>query len=402
MSKKNNSTKPWKKALEFLGSFQIAIVCMLLLLILTWLATLEQTGSAGLYWTLKKYFSFDAWFIRPTINERDLFILLPGGYLVCAVFTLNLLCGGVLRARKGWKHAPLLVSHMSMTFLMIAGAVSYHKSEEAYILLKHGEVADHAFSLTEISIEVAEIKDGEKQAPTVISSELLEGVRGNPSSSRKFLLPNLPFDIEVYKFYVHAKPMKASATVEEKFEVVDGIFLAPKEPTGQEESNESACYISVIERSTGESTKLILMKRLGHDVTATVDGKVYGFRMDGEIMDLAYKVRLDDSRGEMHPGSGMASVYESDVTVLDEDGRDLRKVKIEMNLPLRHEGVTFYQTKWSNQGTETVSGFTVKINPSDQWPKFAIYLCGIALFFHFTMKLSSFVSNSIAKHKNEK
>ncbi|MFC4996142.1 hypothetical protein [Rubritalea tangerina] len=44
----------------FIGGFHVAIVSMVLLLLLTWLSTLEQTGPGGLYWTLKKYFSFDA------------------------------------------------------------------------------------------------------------------------------------------------------------------------------------------------------------------------------------------------------------------------------------------------------------------------------------------------------
>ena len=94
-------------------------------------------------------------------------------------------------------------------------------------------------------------------------------------------------------------------------------------------------------------------------------------------------------------------IYESDVTVLDEEGNDEMKRKIEMNKPLRYKDLTFYQTSWNDAGPKVESGFTVKTNPSDQWPKYAIYTCGIALFVHFIIKLFGFVSTSIARSKNE-
>ncbi|MFC4996145.1 cytochrome c biogenesis protein ResB [Rubritalea tangerina] len=59
---------------------------------------------------------------------------------------------------------------------------------------------------------------------------------------------------------------------------------------------------------------------------------------------------------------------------------DERKFKIEMNEPLRYKKLTFYQTSWDDSGEKVQTGFTVKTNPSDQWPKYAIYTCGVALF----------------------
>ena len=94
-------------------------------------------------------------------------------------------------------------------------------------------------------------------------------------------------------------------------------------------------------------------------------------------------------------------IYESDVTVLDENGEAQRQFKIEMNKPLRYKGYTLYQTSWDDTGERMLSAFTVKTNPSGQWPKIAIYVCGIALFVHFILKLFGFVNASIARSKNE-
>lgn len=399
MSKKSNN--PVAKIFAFLGGFHVAIVCMVLLLILTWLSTLEQVGPGGLYWTLHKYFSFDALIVHPTLYGKDLPILLPGGYWVCAVFTLNLLIGGVMRIRKGWKHAAVLVSHFSMLMLMVGGAVTYHQSREAYMSLEHGSTGDGAFSLNELAIEIAEIKDGDKQGPTVIASELLSPVRGKLDNSREFLLPNLPFDVTVSDYNIHAKLYPVQGNVDPSVKVIDGYYAATAKPTGAEETNLSSCIVTVKNRESGESQDILLFEGVSHDITTTVDGKVYGFRLQGEVWALPFQIRLDDSRGEKHPGTGLAMTYESDVTVLDSEGNDERKFKIEMNQPLRYKGLTFYQTSWDNSGEKTISGFTVKTNPSDQWPKYAIYTCGAALFVHFIIKLFGFVSASIARSKNE-
>ncbi|WP_018969655.1 cytochrome c biogenesis protein ResB [Rubritalea marina] len=399
MAKKNKNVAT--RVIDVLGGFHVAIVSMVLLLILTWLSTLEQTGPGGLYWTLKKYFSFDAWYVVPTLNGKDLPIILPGGYWVCVVFTLNLIFGGVIRMRKGIKQLPIFFSHVSMAMLMIGGAITYHQSREAYMVLPVGASGDFAFSLTELSVEVAEIDGYDKKRPYVIDSKQLEAVRGQVGATQEYLFPELPFDIRVSDYYINAKlyPMQGSAP--EGAVAVDGYYAMAAEPTGHEEQNLSSCVVRVIERESGKQHEVMLYEGVGHDVTVTIDGKVYGFRMHGEVWNTPFQVRLDDSRGEKHPGTGMAMIYESDVTVLDSDGNAERSFKIEMNKPLRYKDLTFYQTSWEEKDGLVESGFTVKTNPSDQWPKYSIYACGIALFVHFIIKLFGFVSSSIARNKHD-
>jgi hypothetical protein len=78
-----------------------------------------------------------------------------------------------------------------------------------------------------------------------------------------------------------------------------------------------------------------------------------------------------------------------------EDGRE-SKVFIEMNEPMRHGGLTFYQRTMMNGAMDserqaTISGFEVVRNPSDKWPEYSIYLSGFGLCLHFLMKLWIFL-----------
>ena len=235
----------------------------------------------------------------------------------------------------------------------------------------------------------------------MINSEALSGLRGEPQRERQFLLPSLPFDATVSEYHLHTQLTQKRGNQPDDAHVVDGFYALPMKPTGHEEKNLSACIITLKERASGKQHELLLFEGITHDVTVTIEDKIYGLRLHGEIWNTPFLVRLDDSRGEKHPGTGVPLMFESDVTVLDVNGNDARKFKIEMNKPLRYKDLTFYQTSWSDSGPEVESGFTVKTNPSDQWPKYAIYACGIALFVHFIIKLFGFVSASIARSKNE-
>ncbi len=104
---------------------------------------------------------------------------------------------------------------------------------------------------------------------------------------------------------------------------------------------------------------------------------------------LPFTIRLEDFIHEMHPGTRMASNFESVVTKV-EDGSE-RQINIRMNEPLRHEGYTFFQASWGPQNAgpnqALFSVFEVVRNPADQWPLYACYIISFGLSLHFLQKL---------------
>ena len=87
---------------DFLTSFKLATVLLLLLMVLTWLGTLEQIDR-GLHATLKEYYFQHTFLVIPELNGRTLPVIFPGTYWVSVVLFVNLLLGGIVRARKGWR-----------------------------------------------------------------------------------------------------------------------------------------------------------------------------------------------------------------------------------------------------------------------------------------------------------
>jgi len=65
-----------------------------------------------------------------------------------------------------------------------------------------------------------------------------------------------------------------------------------------------------------------------------------------------------------------------------------------MNEPMRYEGYTLYQARWEDRGDRAMSGFAIVKNPSDQWPKYSLYISILGLTIHFGMKLGGFMVKS--------
>ncbi|MBE9221133.1 cytochrome c biogenesis protein [Cyanobacterium stanieri LEGE 03274] len=70
-----------------------------------------------------------------------------------------------------------------------------------------------------------------------------------------------------------------------------------------------------------------------------------------------FSVKVKDFRIDYSPQGAVDQFY-SDLSIIDQEGKELDKKTIFVNQPLRYKGVTFYQTSWS------ISGVKVQLNNS--------------------------------------
>jgi len=384
------------KTFRFLSGFGLAVTCLLLLLILTWLSTLEQPAK-GLYEVQKRYYDAEAWFVVPDldwipqINGKPLFIPLPGAYLVSAVLFVNLFLGGIIRIRKGWKNIGVVISHFSMVSLLLAGFVSHHYSKEGIMAVYEGEVSDYAQSYTEFTIEVSEIVDGQKTPPYVVQAEDLKALE--KVKSRVFELPDLGLNIKVSDWMRNSARVEVDQADIGKVLEADGFALQMMEVQPVEELNMAGCFIEVHRQGEEtQATRLVLHGADPNAVTATIGGKIYGFRLIREIWPMPFQVRLDKSVGEYYPGTTKPSSFQSDITRIADSSEQAYRIR--MNEPMRYEGYTLYQARWEDRGERAMSGFAIVKNPSDQWPKYSLYISILGLTIHFGMKLGGFIAKS--------
>jgi hypothetical protein len=211
-----------RRFFDWLSGYGLATSTLLLLGILTWLATLEQRDS-GLYATLNKYFDWKSPYILPEINGKMIPIPLPGGYWVCALLTVNLALGGILRIRKGLKQIPNIISHSGIIILLVGGGVTHHFSERGNLAVGEGETSNVAEDYFEYVVEATEIIDNKPTVIHVIRGKQIEDL---VDTARLFKLPSLPFDLEIAGYLENAQPIAITERAPDNGELTsDGYYL---------------------------------------------------------------------------------------------------------------------------------------------------------------------------------
>jgi ResB-like family len=382
-----------KKIFDVLSGFGLATITLLLLGVLTWAATLEQVDN-GLYQTLDKYFSTD-WrqcFILPEINRKIVPFPLPGGYWLCAILTINLILGGIIRIRKGWQHYGNLVSHFGIIFLMIGAGVTFHFSERGNMAVVEGGVSNVAEDYREYVVEVAEIKDGAPTNIQVIRGKDLTDLEG--PRSRTFRMPSLPFDLEVRGYLANCVPVSATERVpDRKQHETDGFFLMEKPRAARAEAAEqytAGCYAQIVTRDTQKSPAFILAGASFHPFTYRHEGRIFTLHMRKRLWNMPFTLKLDEFIADFHPGTETAAKFVSHVT-RSEKGNSA-KFTIQMNEPMRFAGLTFFQASYREvPGQKIASVFEIVRNPADQWPKYSLIIVAAGMALTFLIKLFAFL-----------
>jgi hypothetical protein len=382
---------------DVLSGFGLATILLLLMGLLTWFATLEQV-EVGLYLTLKKYFHWQSFFLLPEIKGKVVPLPLPGGYWVGALLLVNLTLGGVIRIRKGWKHAGNLISHAGIIFMLVAGGVAHHFSERGNMALPEGETSNTAEDYFEYVVEVAEITDGKPGDIHVIRGNYLTDLPAG--RNRMFRLPAMPFDLEIGGYLRNALPVAITERAPATGELVaDGYYLMSRPDEVNDrgepalEANTAACYARIVDRDGTKSTPFILAGASFHPFTVERDGRIFTIDMRKRLWPMPFTVKLDEFIAEFHPGTSRPAKFISKITRIENDSE--AKVTIQMNEPMRYEGLTFFQASYGSQSSNSgqmFSVFEVVHNPADKWPEYSLYVVTFGMLVTFLTKFGIFLA----------
>jgi ResB-like family len=392
-----------KKIFDVLSGFGLATITLLLLGLLTWFATLEQIDN-GLYPTLNKYFSWKSVFLLPEINQKTVWLPLPSGYWVGAVLLLNLILGGVIRLRKGLSHTGNLISHLGIILMLVGGGVTHHFSERGNMAIGQGESSNTAEDYLEYVVEVAEIVDGKSSKIQIIRGKEMDDLKG--SKQRIFLLPDMPFKLELTGYLENAVPVSANerAPDQQQF-IADGYFLMKKPKLAKPEEAErytAGVYARIHKPDGTKSMPFILAGASFHPFSVRVDDRIFTVDMRKRLWPMPFTLRLDKFTAAFHPGTMKPAKFVSEVTRTENNSE--AKVTIQMNEPMRYEGLTFFQASYgppgAKPGDRMYSVFEVVKNPADKWPEYSLWIVAIGMAITFLTKLISFLVSSSRKKRH--
>lgn len=380
-----------QRVLDVLAGFHLASVLLLLLGVLTWLGTLAQVDMS-LYDVKREYFSWETFFVRPMYNGYHLPIVLPNAFWVGVVFFLNLSLGTIFKARWRWKTLGVLISHGGILFLLAGAFVTQVWSKRGNMAIYEGQTSNVAQHYTDHVLEVSEMDGDTPSKVHVIDTEFLTDLE--PDDTRLFRMKNLPFDLRVQEYRRNAWPTSIrSEAPSGGATVIDGFFLKPDEDAEQAEANFAGCRIAVLDKKGTELSSFLVSVASYYPATVQVEGKNYTVQIAKSSWKMPFKVHLTKFTHKYHPGTLRPKVFESEIERIE--GEHEEEVLIQMNEPMRHGGLTFFQASWGPQegkpDRKLFSKFEVVKNPADQWPWYAILVVTAGLLFQFGMSLTLFI-----------
>jgi hypothetical protein len=452
----------WEWIVRVITGYELTVISILLLVATVFFSTLEQS-EVGLYTVKHRYYAADVFFVQPNLGGRDLPLILPGAYWTCAIFTLNLITGGIVKLfvlflqkikqevslEKLIGKMLIIISHMSMSALMIAGAVDYHFSTLTMLAVSESEENFIGTLEGDVVLEVSKIVDGLETDIRIVANEqignmiLTKGqLRLLAPDVKKFFFENLPFHIEFEGWYKNSDILTDDRK-ESDGPKVNGKFIREDDILSESESekinaynrqvspdkrkkdtNLSSCYVTVV-GNDGKNSKLILSQSFTNPVIMNVGGQMYGFKFTGRKTILPFSVHLKELDVPKYQGTTNPRNY---ISHIEYGPRNKKKVPvhISMNEPLRYNGYTVYQAQW-NPGMVDLEArlkyvkaqkekglplefadnlklnsiFQIVSNPADKWPEYCVYVCGASLGIYFMLKLGGFMSSSFNRKEKK-
>jgi len=384
--------------IRVLSSYGLVCVVILLLFVLTLLGTVAQI-DLGLHEAQKRYFdSFFLWQPLFSIGSLGVGLPLPGGQTLLWILFANLLVGGLIRIRKRRATAGIIITHIGIAVLLLAGFVKYYHSYEGHLTLYEGERCDEFESYYEYEIALTrDLGNGQIREYLIPGEQFVGMDRG---SSLRFTNPDLPFDLTLRHFMRNGSPLPKGPMFSVNVPVVDGFYLRERAPAKDAELNTSCAYAELEEKGSGAVQMGLLVGRaLSPSTTASnpwvteVAGQTWAIDLRHRRFPLPFTIHLDDFTAKFHPRTGTASSYESEVTMID--GDVVQPLVIRMNEPLRDGGHVLFQSSYGPQGARPgdpmYSVFSVVKNPSDQWPLASCVIIALGLLIHFVSKLWRYI-----------
>ncbi|MCB1226741.1 MAG: cytochrome c biogenesis protein ResB [Verrucomicrobiales bacterium] len=386
-SSKRATANPLVLLFRLFSSYTLAVVVLSLLLIITLLGTLAQADH-GLLDSQRLY--FDSWSVVHDfkLGRAVIPVWLPGGMLLMVLLFINMACGAVIRMRKGWRTLGVLISHLAIMFMLVAGFVSYLYKDEGAMPLFEGQASDLFQSYHQRVVEVREYDAEGKGSAEIWEIPMSQFQDLEPGKARTFFREGMPFEVQLTGYARNANVASAADNAQG---AVDGYEIQP-EKAGSEDERNLAAIVAVVKEDGKEVGRGILWEAEQDPYTVEVGGKAWTLSLTRRKWKLPFALRLVDFQKEVHPGTQKPKRFTSHVVKI-KDGAEQPQV-ITMNVPLRDEGYVVYQASFSEGTNGEQSVFTVVSNPSDQWPLWSCVAVSIGLVIHFMMHLIGFLRRS--------
>ena len=403
-----NSEEHQKKAdsgrglVDTLASLKLTVLLLILSMILILLGTFEQVHW-GIWHVQKVYFS--SWLcFYPMDPTAPLRIPLPAGFTLGALLIINLAFAHVRHFKASAAKVGNLMIHAGLLLLLGGGFVTAIYQEESAMIIPEGEQRNYSEAFRDFEIALVEKSTAGDVVVTIPDSILRDiAAKKTPADVE---LPGTPYTLVVQTYH-------PNAMIRAKSQMSDGIDLKATQGIGARtelaykplpesyDDNKPNAPTAIVELKTKE--KSLGIWALNLNLTESFDaqtfedaGKTHELSLRRTRYYVPFTVQLDKFTHEKYPGTETPKRFASDVTL--KEGASSFPFNISMNQPLRHAGLTFFQSSFgSTKDGKDLSVLQVVRNPGWLIPYISVALMSLGLIWHFGVSLLRFLRGRAAK-----
>ena len=387
---------------KFASSLKLTVTLLSLSMILILLGTLEQVHW-GVWHIQKEYFS--SWFcVYPLNPSAPLHLPLPAGFLLGLLLVINLICAHFqkFKDKKGYKHWGIKMIHIGLLLLLVGGFVTALYQDESAMVIPEKEKRNYTEAFRNFELVIIEHDKNGTDKVVSIPDDFLREI---DSLKSEIKLPNTSLTIKILNYYpnsiLRAKsqfPQGLAAQVTEGIGARTALSYKPIPESFDDNTANNPLAIVQINSQKVNLGSWILNAQLGESFPAQTfvhNGKNYEINLRKLRQYLPFSITLNQFTHEKYPGTEIPKRFVSDVSVSGETGKF--PYTISMNQPMRHGGMTFYQSSFGATAEgKNISVLQVVRNPGWLIPYLSVGLMSLGLLWHFCLSLGQFLSRRTA------
>ena len=361
------------KIIKSFSSVKVAVVCLILLFILTYWGTIAQVHQ-GLYIAQERF--FESFFFLALG-----FIPFPGAQLVMWVLFTSLVCVALTRLVYKWRNIGIVIIHFGLMLFLVSGYIVLHSSQESSLTLFEGQSSN--VSTAYHNWEIAVWEAGKDKDPLQYSREVTAIDAGGLKAGQEVGLDQMGFKLTVKDFYrnclAYSGPMDAK-----KILSASGIQRLQPADLEKEPEKNTPGGIFTVQPEEGESFDVILYGNEETPFSFDAGGKSYTIMLRQARYQLPFQLKLIDFMMEQYPGTDTPRSFKSQVAINSNNA--WREKLISMNNPLRDKEFTLYQSSYSiDKIGNQASTLSVVKNSGRILPYVATFVTFAGLMIHFIM-----------------
>ena len=391
-----------RKLIDTLASLKLTVFLLVLSMILVLLGTLEQVHW-GVWHVQKVYFS--SWLCFYPMDPTAAFRFpLPAGFTIGALLMLNLGFAHFRHFKATSAKIGISMIHAGLLLLLGGGFITAIYQEESAMIIPEGEKRNYSEAFREFEIALVQ-KSAATEAVVAIPDSILRDIAAKKAPA-SVELPGTPYTLVVQTYH-------PNAMIRAKSQMSDGLDLKATQGIGARtqlaykplpesyDDNRPNAPTAIVELKTKE--KSLGIWALNLNLTESFDaqtfddaGKTYELSLRRTRYYVPFTVHLDKFTHEKYPGTETPRRFASDVQI--NEGTSSFAYNISMNQPLRHAGLTFFQSSFgSTKDGKSLSVLQVVRNPGWLLPYISVAVMSLGLVWHFGFSLLRFLRGRAAK-----